>query len=80
MEISTVKKTYIYLGPWGSQVRKSLAWGEAGPRPGISLAWGPGQRPKKRNINTPETPSTDVTNVPIRLSYGHFVIDQLANE
>jgi hypothetical protein len=27
--------------------------GGGGPRPGISLAWGPGQGPKKRNIETP---------------------------
>ncbi len=45
---------------WGtvrSQARKSLAWGEAGPRLGISQAWGPAKGPNRKIQDTPEKSS-----------------------
>ncbi len=52
VDVSTVNNKYIdiyiYIFIWGplwSQARKSLAWGEAGPRPAISMAWGQARSP-----------------------------------
>ncbi len=65
VEISTVERIYIYLGPWGpwevpGQGTPGLGGG-GGPKPGISLAWGPGQGPKNRNIKKPRNIQHDMT-------------------